>query len=247
MSNISTNNQKIPGQTEQTRIPEDEINKLNKLFEKAGPDKILRWTVDTYGDGAVLSTGFGASGIVLMHQFSLIKPGATAFYLDTDLLFGETYTLIDHIRERMNLNLVRVRPELTLEEQAEKHGDRLWESRPDQCCYIRKVLPLQRFLSDKNAWITGIRRDQSETRKDTALFEYNDELKVLKINPLATWSEDEVWSYIQINDLPYNELHDKGYPSIGCRPCTRAVGDGEDLRAGRWSDSMKTECGIHSK
>ena len=232
---------------ESTRISEKEIGKLNALFDGAAPDKILRWVVETYGDDAVLSTGFGASGLVLMHQLSLVRPGAIAFYLDTDLLFGETYELIDRIRERMNLNLVRVRPELTVAEQAEKHGDRLWESRPDQCCYIRKVLPLQNFLSDKKAWITGIRRDQSETRKDTALFSYDENHDVLKINPLATWSEEEVWSYIKINDLPYNELHDKGYPSIGCWPCTRAVAEGEDPRAGRWAGSGKTECGIHVK
>lgn len=232
---------------ERSEIPENETGKLNTLFEKAGPDKILRWVVDTYGDSAVLSTGFGASGIVLMHQLSLVKPGGIAFYLDTDLLFEETYELIDRIRERMDLQLVQVRPDLTVEEQAAEYGEKLWETRPDQCCYLRKVLPLQKFLADKSAWITGIRRDQSETRRETKIFEFDQDFRVLKVNPLASWSEEEVWSYIRINDLPYNELHDKGYPSIGCRPCTRPVSDGEDLRAGRWAGTMKTECGIHMK
>ncbi|MDG5767749.1 phosphoadenylyl-sulfate reductase [Balneolales bacterium ANBcel1] len=230
-----------------SRISDEEIRRLNTRFRDAGPEQILQWTVARYGDDAVLSTGFGASGIVLMHQLSLVKPGAAAFYLDTDLLFGETYELIDRIRERMELNLVRVRPELSLDEQAEQYGDRLWETRPDQCCHIRKVLPLQRFLSDKRAWITGIRRDQSETRKHTELFAYDQRLDILKINPLASWPEEDVWSYIRINDLPYNELHDKGYPSIGCWPCTNPVSEGEDLRAGRWSGTGKTECGIHMK
>lgn len=223
------------------------IVKLNKLFESSGPERILEWATEQYGDDVVLSTGFGSSGIVLMHQLSLIKPGATAFYLDTDLLFEETYELIERIRERLNLRLVKVQTPVSVEEQSRQYGDKLWENRPDLCCYIRKVLPLRKFLKDKKAWITGIRRDQSESRSNIELFQHDEAFDVLKINPLASWSEDEVWNYIHINELPYNELHDKGYPSIGCWPCTRAVNEGEDLRAGRWSGKMKTECGIHGK
>lgn len=228
-------------------ISGSEIEKLNNSFEGTSPARIMKWATDTYGEDAVLSTGFGASGIVLMHQLSLVKPGATAFYLDTDLLFGETYDLIDRIRERMDIRLLRVRTNVSLEEQAREHGEKLWESRPDLCCHIRKVLPLQNFLMDKKAWFTGIRRDQSPTRKNTPVLQWDENLEVIKVSPLATWTEDEVWSYIRINELPYNELHDKGYPSIGCWPCTRAVKEGEDLRAGRWSDISKTECGIHSR
>lgn len=228
-------------------ISGSEIEKRNNSFEGTSPARIMKWATDTYGEDAVLSTGFGASGIVLMHQLSLVKPGATAFYLDTDLLFGETYDLIDRIRERMDIRLLRVRTNVSLEEQAREHGEKLWESRPDLCCHIRKVLPLQNFLKDKKAWFTGIRRDQSPTRKNTPVLQWDENLEVIKVSPLATWTEDEVWSYIRINELPYNELHDKGYPSIGCWPCTRAVKEGEDLRAGRWSDISKTECGIHSR
>lgn len=229
------------------RISETEIRRLNALFEGSGPDRILEWVMDRYGNDAVLSSGFGASGMVLMHQLSLVRPGSIAFYLDTDLLFKETYELIDRIEERMDLQLIRVRTPVSLDEQAREYGERLWKSRPDMCCHIRKVLPLRSFLEDKRAWITGIRRDQSESRRDTPHFQWEEEFEVLKVNPVATWSEEEIWSYIHINELPYNELHDKGYPSIGCWPCTRAVRDGEDLRAGRWDGMAKTECGIHRK
>ncbi len=224
-----------------------QLQRLNSRFEGTSPSDILKWVLDVYDDKAALSTGFGASGIVLMHQLSLIHPGTSVFYLDTDLLFDETYELMDKIRDRMDIQLVRVRPDYTLQQQEEAYGEKLWETRPDTCCYIRKVLPLKRYLSDKEAWITAIRRDQSPTRQDTPVFSHDENLGVLKVCPIAGWTEDEVWAYIRINDLPFNELHDKGYPSIGCRPCTRPVRQGDDLRAGRWADSDKTECGLHSR
>jgi phosphoadenosine phosphosulfate reductase len=223
------------------------ISILNEEYEGSDPSRILEWTVDTFSDDAVLSTGFGASGIVLMHQLSIVRPGAPVFYLDTDLLFDETNELIDRIRERMDIRLIRVRPEYTLDQQAAEFGEKLWESRPDQCCHIRKVLPLKNFLKDKKAWMTAIRRDQSATRKDTPIFQLDEWLDVLKVCPLAGWSEDEIWSYLHVNRLPYNELHDRGYPSIGCWPCTRPAATNGDLRAGRWSGTAKTECGLHNR
>ncbi len=224
---------------------DQDITELNTNFEKSGPDTILKWANEHYGKGVAMSTGFGASGIVLMHQISLIDPGIPVFYLDTDLLFDETYKLIGQLEARLGLSLIRVNTAVSLEEQSRLYGDKLWETQPDKCCYIRKVLPLRSFLDDKKAWITGIRRDQSASRKHTPLFQWENELEVLKISPLAGWTEEEVWSYIRINDLPYNELHDNGYPSIGCWPCTRAVAESDDLRAGRWTGTSKTECGIH--
>ncbi|MDI6402021.1 phosphoadenylyl-sulfate reductase [Balneolaceae bacterium ANBcel3] len=225
--------------------PEHSLDQLNRDFEKSAPDQILRKGHELFGEKMVLSTGFGASGVVLMHQLSLVTPGATVFFLDTGLLFDETYELIGRIEQRMNVRFERVLPELSLEEQAAEHGEKLWETQPDLCCEIRKVRPLKAFLSDKEAWITAIRRDQSPTRKDTPVFQKDSHLGVIKISPLATWTEEDIWTYIRLNELPYNPLHDQGYPSIGCFPCTRPVQDGEDIRAGRWAGSSKTECGIH--
>lgn len=141
---------------------------------------------------------------------------------------------------------MRVSTDLSLEEQTEQYDDELWKKDPDTCCHIRKVLPLRNFLSDKKAWISGVRRSQSETRKQTQTVEWDPENEVIKINPLATWTSEDVWDYIHINELPYNPLHDEGYPSIGCIPCTQPVHNGEDERAGRWRGSDKMECGIHS-
>ncbi len=220
------------------------ISNLNDEYKGSDPARILEWAVKTFGEDAVLSTGFGASGIVLMHQLSIVRPGAPVFYLDTDLLFDETYELIERIRERLDIRLFRVSPEHTLDQQTAEFGENLWETRPDQCCHIRKVLPLKKFLSDRKAWITAIRRDQSATRKNTPIFQQDHWLDVLKVCPLAGWTEDKIWDYLNVNRLPYNELHDRGYPSIGCRPCTRPAATNGDLRAGRWSGTAKTECGL---
>ena len=222
------------------------LKHLNTHYNGSDAADVLKWTIDTFGDKAALSTGFGASGIVLMHQLSLVNPGAEVFYLDTDLLFDETIELIDRLEQRIAVQFKRVSAELSLDEQEQRYGPSLWESRPDLCCHIRKVMPLKRHLMHKTAWITAIRRDQAASRKQTPMFQYDAALDVLKVCPLAGWTEQEIWSYIQLNELPYNTLHDQNYPSIGCRPCTRPVKDGDSLRAGRWSGSNKTECGIHT-
>lgn len=224
----------------------DFIAQANERLLGASPRETLKWVYDTYGDDAVMATGFGPSGVVLMQLLSDINPGASVFYLDTDLLYPETYTLRDELAERFDITFVRVGA-LSLEEQAARHGDRLWERDPDRCCFLRKVQPLRQFLSDRKAWITGIRRDQSRVRAVTDIVGWDDANGLVKVNPLALWSEDDVWSYIHLNELPYNPLHDAGFPSIGCMPCTQAVAPGEDPRAGRWRGRSKTECGIHIK
>lgn len=230
--------------TESTWTPEV-LKPINDAFEQALPLDILRWGLDTFGEGLVMATGFGPSGIVLAHHLSKIAPETTVFYLDTDLLFAETYELRDRLAERLGVTFTPVHSGLSLEQQAAEHGAELWKRDPNACCFMRKVLPLRRFLADKQAWITGLRRDQSPSRANTSFVEWDYANGLVKINPLAGWTSDDVWQYIQFHDLPYNRLHDEGYTSIGCMPCTKAVIPGESERAGRWVGFDKTECGIH--
>ena len=229
-----------------TWIDED-VAAINARFESAHPRAILTWVFETFEPKkAVMGTGFGASGVVLMHFLEQVKPGATVFYLDTDVLFPETYNLRDQLTARFDLDIVRVHAGLSLDEQAKDYGEKLWNDDPDQCCFLRKVQPLREYLADKSAWLTAIRRDQSPTRANADPVEWSEANDVVKVNPLVTWTETEIWDHIDHYNLPYNPLHDEGYPSIGCMPCTEQVEDeAEDPRAGRWSDSEKKECGLH--
>jgi phosphoadenosine phosphosulfate reductase len=222
-----------------------EIGELAKQFEAESPQQLLQWAVETYHDGIVLACSFGAEDVVLLDMLLQISPYAPVFYLDTDKHFQETYDTRDRLEEKYNRPFIQVKPHLTLEEQAEKHGDHLWEIQPDLCCEIRKVVPLTNILGNYEAWITGIRREQSLTRATAKKVEWDQKFQMVKINPLVSWSEEEVWDYIEENDLPYNPLHDLNYPSIGCSVCTKPVQEGEDPRAGRWSGHQKTECGLH--
>lgn len=223
----------------------ERLARLNDAFRSQSPRALLHWGLDRFGDRMVLGTGFGPSGIVLMHMASQLQPRLTVFYLDTALLFPETYALREQIEERLGIELVRVPASLTLGEQAAERGPALWQHAPDSCCHLRKVIPLRRYLADKAAWVTGLRRDQSATRASTQLVEWSENNGVLKLNPLAFWSEAQVWAYIDEYKLPVNALHEEGYRSIGCLPCTRAVRSGEHARAGRWAGRAKLECGIH--
>lgn len=224
----------------------EQLVKLNAYFEHSHPDEILAWGIETYGADIVLGTGFGPSGMFLIHRLYEQDLDMSVFYLDTHLLFEETYELRDRIEQYFGLNITRVNPELTVGEQAQKYGERLWEKDPNLCCRLRKVLPLRNFLTDKKAWVTGVRRSQSSTRQDTQIVEWDPENEVVKINPLVGWTTEEVWDYIYLHELPYNPLHDHGYPSIGCIPCTQPVREEKnDERAGRWNGLEKTECGIH--
>lgn len=217
----------------------------NKGLRDASPRAILAWGLDQYGEDMVMATGFGTSGIVLMHLFASIKKSPPVFYLDTDLLFPETYQLKDKLSKQFGIEFTRVSSDISVPEQHGRYAKNLWEKAPNTCCFLRKVLPLRSFLSDKRCWVTGVRRDQSLTRAGTEIVEWDASNQLLKINPLAHWTSEDVWTYIRINDLPYNELHDQGYPSIGCQPCTQPVKSGEDERAGRWGGKAKIECGIH--
>lgn len=223
----------------------EDIREINHRFKKTDPLEILRWVNKELGPEAVMGTGFGPSGIMLLHIISRYDLHIPVFYLDTDLLFDETYTLRDELESFFNIKFKKVHTELSVEEQNIQYDSELWEKNPNKCCYLRKVLPLKNYLKDKKAWITGVRRSQSDTRSHTLFIQRDPFNNVWKVNPLANWTSEEVWSYIHLNELPYNELHDRGYPSIGCRPCTLPVKPGEHERAGRWAGLDKTECGIH--
>ncbi|MGH9881773.1 MAG: phosphoadenylyl-sulfate reductase, partial [Pyrinomonadaceae bacterium] len=201
--------------------------------------------VEGFGPEVALATGFGAEGCVLVAMLSSISPGTRIFYLDTDLLFPETYALRDKLEARYAVRFERRATSLSLTEQAAIQGERLWLRLPDECCRLRKVEPLREMLAGLRAWITGIRRDQSPTRATARIVEWDDQFGLIKINPLAAWSASDVWNYITRHDVPYNSLHDQGYPSIGCVPCTTPVQIGETQRSGRWRNIAKSECGLH--
>jgi phosphoadenosine phosphosulfate reductase len=235
-------------QTAPTWFPAN-LDSLNRRFERLQPKDVLRWGLTTFAEDIVLATGFGPSGIVLMHIVSQIQPRlrsqTAVFYLQTDLFFPETLTLRDQLAERLGLRFVEVHSGLSLNEQAHQFGPALWQRNPDLCCRLRKVEPLRRFLAGKKAWITGIRRDQSLTRRSARIIAWDKANHLLKLSPLAAWTKADVWDYIHEHDLPTNVLHDEGYPSIGCMPCTHPVIPGDDERAGRWAGTDKLECGIH--
>jgi phosphoadenosine phosphosulfate reductase len=222
----------------------EEVSTLNEEYLGKTPQEILQLAFEKI-DNIALACSFGAEDVALVDMIVKIKPDAKIFYLDTDVLFEETYEVRDQILATYSANLIKYSPLLTLEEQAEQHGENLWATAADACCNIRKVEPLQRALGELDAWITGIRRDQAPTRANAGVVETDGKFNLIKFNPLALWTDEDVWTYIRENNVPYNKLHDNGYPSIGCIHCTRQVAPGEDPRAGRWAGQMKTECGLH--
>ena len=224
---------------------------ISNEFEAAAPETVLSWATEAFSPDIALASGFGAEGCVLIAMLSAIKPiragsGMRIFYLDTDLLFPETYALRDRLEERYGVQFERRATSLSISDQAAKYGERLWEREPDLCCRLRKVEPLREMLRGMRAWVTAIRRDQSPARASTGIVEWDDRFGLVKINPLAAWSTRDVWNYIVKYDVPYNPLHDQGYPSVGCMPCTTPVQIGELPRAGRWRGIGKSECGIHA-
>jgi len=208
---------------------------------------VLRWAVERYAHRLTFATGFGPEGCVLIDLIGRERLPIDLFTLDTGLLFEETHALWRGLEKRHGLKIRRVTPELTLDAQAQPPGDRLWQRAPDRCCAIRKVAPLETELARVDAWITAIRRDQTPQRAGAQVVEWDAKFGIAKINPLVGWTKQDVWRHIVEHDVPYNPLHDLGYPSIGCRPCTSPVLPGEDDRAGRWRGSAKTECGLHGR
>ncbi|MFD2370275.1 phosphoadenylyl-sulfate reductase [Brevibacillus sp. GCM10020057] len=214
-------------------------------LEAKSPMDVLVTAVENYAGGLVLASSFGAEDVVLIDMLHKLAPTIPVFYLDTSKHFAETYATRDRLQERYGSTFIQVLPELTLEQQAKMHGDRLWERDPNLCCEIRKVEPLRRVLSQYQAWITGIRREQAPTRAHAKKVEWDEKFNLVKFNPLADWTDAQVWEYIHAHDVPYNPLHDRNYPSIGCSVCTRTVMPGEHPRSGRWAGQEKTECGLH--
>ncbi|MBD8068069.1 phosphoadenylyl-sulfate reductase [Bacillus sp. PS06] len=223
---------------------QEKIDQLN--CEVKDYFQVLKWAYSTYDDGElVYACSFGAEGIVLIDLISKVKKDARIVFLDTGLHFQETYKLIDKVKEKYpTLNIELKKPNLTLLEQKDEYGDDLWKRNPNLCCQLRKVEPLKEVLTESIAWISGLRRDQSPARKHLKFINKDEKFKLVKICPLIDWTWDDVWTYIQLNQLPYNELHDNNYPSIGCLPCTQPV-IGDNLRGGRWANHDKTECGLH--
>ena len=221
------------------------VESLSERFENSAPQDILRWAATTFGDYLTVVTSFQPTGIVTLHMLQEIAPQTPILTLDTGVLFPETYRLMDEIETSFNLNLIRVRPEVNLDQQAAQYGNKLWERDPNQCCHIRKTLPLQNALAGYDAWVTGLRRDQSTRRSSIPIISWDERYGLVKICPFANWTEEMIWTYIHAHELPYNDLHDRGYPSIGCQHCTSAATSSADLRSGRWVNQQKTECGIH--
>lgn len=226
-------------------IETQDLAELSNRFEFASPKEILSWANREFGNKAALATGFGAEGCVLVSLLAGIDKQARFFYLDTDLLFPETYRLRDELEKKYGITFERKAAKISLEDQALKYGEKLWEHDPHLCCNLRKVEPLRQMLSGLTGWITAIRRDQSPARTNAGIIERDKKFGIIKINPLANWTKHDVWRYIVRNEVPYNPLHDQNYPSIGCRPCTSPVRIGEADRMGRWRGRAKTECGLH--
>jgi phosphoadenosine phosphosulfate reductase len=223
---------------------QDEIQHANEKFETSDPADILRWAADTFAEEWAVVTSFQPTGIVTLHMMIDIAPRTPVLTLDTGLLFPEMVALMDDLEARFQLNLIRVTPIQTVEEQNAAYGPNLWEQNPNQCCLLRKVAPLNEALAPYRAWATGLRRDQSARRASTPIVAWDNKHQKIKLCPFATWTEERLWAYIHEYHLPYNPLHDQHYPSIGCWPCTQPV-TSSDKRAGRWANHSKTECGIH--
>ncbi len=234
------------------KFSEKEVKRLNQEFSKSSPQEILSWVLLNFGRKAALATSFQVQGSVLVDMVARIDTEARIFTLDTGRLPPETYDVMEKVRATYGINIEVLFPDKSeVEEMVTRHGVNLFYKSVENrrlCCQVRKTNPLNAFLKTLDCWITSIRRDQTDQRAESNKFEI-DYLhgRMLKINPIVDWTIDQVWDYIKENKVPYNKLHEIGYPSIGCAPCTRAIKEGEDPRAGRWwweQDSDK-ECGIH--
>lgn len=229
------------------------IDSLNRNFKGKSPSENLRYFLDVYEGKVGLSTSFGAEDQVLTDMVLKIDNNAHIFTLDTGRLHPETYDVMDATNLKYNKKIEVYFPDTQSVQELYKtqgiNGHYESMEKRKNCCFVRKIEPLQRALKGLDVWITGLRADQSVTRTEIPFVEYDAKFKVIKVNPLIDWKESDIWNYIKENNVPYNKLHDQGFPSIGCAPCTRAVEDGEDIRAGRWwwEDPEHKECGLHKK
>jgi len=228
-----------------------DLRGLNTQFNQQRTEEILAWAWQRFGPRAAIGTSFQGAGLVMIDLARRNQLPFPVFTLDTGLLFKETVELKARLEQFFGIQIEGLKPDLTVEEQADINGPELWNHNPDLCCTIRKVLPLRDKLCDLDCWITGLRRQQSDSRADIGilelyLFDEGSGREIAKLNPMANWTKQAVWDYLRANKIPYNPLHDQGYGSIGCQPCTRRTGNGEHERAGRWTGFNKVECGIHT-
>ncbi|MBT5856286.1 phosphoadenylyl-sulfate reductase [bacterium] len=232
-------------------IEKKDIEQLASRFNDASPQEILGYFLDKLGDKLVVASSLGAEDQAITHMAVQLRSDIRIFVLDTGRLHQETYDVLESTRRKYGIRYEVMFPNATAVEAmvADKGINAFYDSIENrkECCGIRKVEPLNRVLSTADAWVTGLRRSQAVTRAVLPIVEWDDAHNMIKINPLAAWSEDDVWGYIRDNEVPYNVLHDQGYPSIGCAPCTRSIEPGEDVRAGRWwwEDPANKECGLH--
>ncbi len=232
-------------------LTEDRRRTLSDRLEQGTVTDSLRWAWENFGQRAAIGTSFQGAGLVMLHHAREAGIPLPVFTLDTGLLFPETLDLKRRLEDFFGITIEAVTPEKTVEEQSAEESPELWNTRPDLCCYLRKVAPLQNRLSTLDVWITGVRRQQAETRENVSVLELyqfdplGDEY-IYKLNPMAAWSRDKVQEFLVRHDIPQNALLSQGYRSIGCWPCTRPVAEGENERAGRWTGFDKKECGIHT-
>lgn len=218
-------------------------------LEGRSPHEILSWALAEYRPRIGISTAFGVEGCALIDMAVKIDPKMPVFTVDTDFLFPETRELIRRFVEKYGIALTTFKGAVSVAEQERIHGPALYERDTDLCCALRKVEPTKRAVALLDAWIAGLRRDQGPSRAGIQILErydHDDGSPLIKVNPLVGWTRKDTWNYVLEHEVPYNPLLDQGYKSIGCWPCTRAVGAGEDERAGRWAGSGKSECGIHT-
>ncbi|MGA2750519.1 MAG: phosphoadenylyl-sulfate reductase [Verrucomicrobiota bacterium] len=228
-----------------------DVAALDRQFAALPSEDILAWAWRRFGGRAAIGTSFQGSGLVMMHLAKAAGLAFPVFTLDTGLLFAETTELQRRLEDFYGCKIESLVPDLTAEQQADVYGPELWRRDPDLCCTMRKVLPLQSKLRDLDCWITGLRRHQSSTRAGIGIIELYAldgpaGLDIVKLNPMANWPRERIWNYIRQHKIPYNPLHDQGYRSIGCAPCTHKTAQGQDERAGRWTGFKKVECGIHT-
>ena len=223
----------------------EQIQEASRELEGQSPRAILEWGVEQFFPRLTMATAFGPEGNCIIHMLADIEPRVRVFNLDTGYQFPETLALRERLWQRYGIAVEMVQPELTVQEYETEHGGPLYVHRPDQCCHDRKIVPLKQAVVGYDAWISAIRKDQTKERAQAAIVQWDPKFNLVKVNPLLHWTKKDVWAFIVKNEVPYNPLHDHGYPSVGCWPCTRPVAEGEDERAGRWAGQMKKECGLH--
>jgi phosphoadenosine phosphosulfate reductase len=224
----------------------EELDRESSQLESATPQEILRWAVDRFAPRFTMATAFGPEGMTIIHMLAQIAPETPIFNLETGYQFKETLELREKVKEKYGIEVEYKYPETSVQEYEAANGGPLYKTNPNQCCFDRKLKVLHEAARGQYAWASAIRRDQSSDRAEAPIVGWDRKFQLVKISPLANWSKKEVWSLISSEGIPYNPLHDLGYPSVGCWPCTRAVTPGEDERAGRWSGFQKTECGLHT-